>query len=58
MPSAFQATGGRRKAAKAAAKKQQRATGSSSDGMALGQVDVDAKEVEFEIARIFKPPKA
>jgi hypothetical protein len=48
----------RREASKAALRKQQRATGSSSNGMALDQVDVDAKEVEFEITSFFKLPKA
>jgi hypothetical protein len=32
--------------------------GSSSNGMALGQVDVDANEAEFEITSFFKLPKA
>jgi hypothetical protein len=55
---AFQAAFGRREAANAAVRKQQKATGPSSNGMALGQVDMDAKEAEFEIASFFKLPKA
>ena len=37
---------------------QQRVTGSSSNGTALGQVDVDAKEAELEITIFVKLPKA
>jgi hypothetical protein len=55
---AFQAAFGRREAAKAAVRKKQKATGSSSNGMALGQVDMDAKMAEFEITSFFKVPKA
>ena len=58
MLGAFQTTGGRREAAKAAGWKQQRATGASSNRMALGQVDVNAKEAEFEITSFFKLPDA
>jgi hypothetical protein len=39
-------------------RKQQRATDSSSNGTALGQVDVDVKESEFETASFFKLSKA
>jgi hypothetical protein len=49
MLGAFQTAGGWREAAKAAARKQKMATGSSFSGMALDQVDVNAKETEFEI---------
>jgi hypothetical protein len=45
----FQTISGRREAAKAAARKRHRATAPSSNGTALGQIGVDAKEVEFEI---------
>jgi hypothetical protein len=58
MPRAFQTAGGRREAAKAAVRKQLRATGSSFNGTALDQVDVDAKKTEFEITSFFKLPKA
>jgi hypothetical protein len=44
---AFQTAVGRCAAAKAAVRKQPRATGSSSNGMAFDQVDVDTKEAEF-----------
>jgi hypothetical protein len=44
-------------AAKVAVRKELRATGSSSNGMALDQVDVDAKEAEFEITRLLSPPR-
>jgi hypothetical protein len=57
MLGTFQTAGGRREAAKAAVSKQQRAKGSSSNGMALGQVDVDAKEAEFEITRSLELPQ-
>jgi hypothetical protein len=57
MLGAFQTAGGRREASKAALRKQQKATGFSSNGMALSQVDEDAKEAEFEITS-FKLPKA
>jgi hypothetical protein len=42
---------------KVAVRKELRATGSSSNGMALDQVDVDAKEAEFEITRLLSPPR-
>ena len=58
MLGAFQTAGGLREAAKAAVRKQQRATGSSPSGMALDEVDVDAKESEFETTSFFKLPKA
>jgi hypothetical protein len=49
---AFQTAARRLEATKAAVRKQPRATGSSSNGMAKGQADVDAKEAEFwEIIR-------
>jgi hypothetical protein len=44
--------------AKAAVRKRQRATGSSSNCMALDQADVDAKEAFFEITSFFKLSKA
>jgi hypothetical protein len=45
----FQTISGRRETAKAAARKRHRATAPSSNGMALDQISVDTKEVEFEI---------
>ena len=58
MLGAFQTAGGRLEAAKAALRKQQRATGSSSNGMALDHVDVDAKKAELETTSFFKLHKA
>ena len=58
IPGFFQAASGRREAAKAAVRKQQKATGSSSSGIYLDQVDVDAKEAGFEITSFYKLPKA
>jgi hypothetical protein len=57
MLGAFQTAGGRHEAARAAVRNQQRVTGSSSNGTALGQVDVDAKEAELEITIFVKLPR-
>jgi hypothetical protein len=55
---AFQAEGGRPEAAKAAVRKLHRATSSSSNGMAFGQVDVGAMEAEFKTTRFLELFKA
>jgi hypothetical protein len=59
MLGAFQTVGGLLETAQAAGvRKQHRATGTSPNGMALDQVNVDAKEAEFEITRFLRLPKA